>query len=454
MAEYLDKTHLQYYTTKLVDKLKTIFVPSTRKVNGKALSSDVTLGASDVLSTAQQNAVNSGVTSSDVTKLSGIESGAEVNVQANWNEADSSSDAYIQNKPTIPAAQVQSNWTEADTSAASYIENKPSLSTVATSGSFDDLGHKKIYYGTCTTAAGTLEKVVNSAFGDFVLETGATIFVACTYKCSGSPSTLNVDNTGAKPISTTTISTSGTYNIWAEKEVVGFVYDGTRFVTFGRKTASTSNYGITYLTTSATQDIEYTSATPKSINQLAENMIAGAPVYSNTSTYAVGDRVRYGYKTYKCNTAITTAEAWTAAHWTALASLQDQIDSTVAIIPPNMTILSYGHSTWDDFIAVYNTNSVVYCRASSNNNPGTGSQNRLAFMAYVNSDSAPTEVEFQYYRSVATHSDSQQGDQVYVYKLNKTSGWSVTVRSAFTKIVAGSGLTSSYNNGVLTISLS
>ena len=32
-------------------------------------------------------------------KLTNIAAGAEVNVQANWNEASSSSDAYIQNKP-------------------------------------------------------------------------------------------------------------------------------------------------------------------------------------------------------------------------------------------------------------------------------------------------------------------------------------------------------------------
>lgn len=38
--------------------------------------------------------------SDNTSKLSGIESGAEVNVQADWTEADSSSDAYIQNKPT------------------------------------------------------------------------------------------------------------------------------------------------------------------------------------------------------------------------------------------------------------------------------------------------------------------------------------------------------------------
>lgn len=122
-------------------------------------------------------------------------------------------------------------------------------------------------------------------------------------------------------------------------------------------------------------------------------------------------------------------------------------------IPPKMTILKYGISTWNDFISVYSTNSVVYCRASSNSNPASGSQTRMAFMAYVNNETNPTEVEFQYYRSVSSHSDSQQGDQVFVYKLNKTNGWSVTTRNAFTKIVAGTGLKSSYSNGVLTISL-
>lgn len=35
-----------------------------------------------------------------LSKLNGIAAGAEVNVQANWNENTSTSDAYIQNKPT------------------------------------------------------------------------------------------------------------------------------------------------------------------------------------------------------------------------------------------------------------------------------------------------------------------------------------------------------------------
>ena len=98
-----------------------------------------------------------------------------------------------------------------------------------------------------------------------------------------------------------------------------------------------------------------------------------------------------------------------------------------------MVILSYGNSTWAEFEAAYNNNVIVYCRASSNSNPATGSQTRMAFMAYVNNSTTPTEVEFQYYRSMSSHSATAMGDQVFVYKLTKTSGWSVTTRDASIK---------------------
>lgn len=39
-------------------------------------------------------------TTAEKTKLSGIAAGAEVNVQSDWNDSSSSSDAYIKNKPT------------------------------------------------------------------------------------------------------------------------------------------------------------------------------------------------------------------------------------------------------------------------------------------------------------------------------------------------------------------
>lgn len=46
----------------------------------------------------------------------------------------------------------------------------------------------------------------------------------------------------------------------------------------------------------------------------APEAAAFAPVYSTTSTYSVGDLV-WNDGLYKCKTAITSAEAWTAAHW-------------------------------------------------------------------------------------------------------------------------------------------
>ena len=189
-----------------------------------------------------------------------------------------------------------------------------------------NIDKKRIYYGTSSTAAGTNEKIVTTVDGNFKLETGAVLFVGFTYKCAGSPAYLKVDNATSARVATI-MQNTGTYNIWDAKEVVGFVYDGTHFVCFGRKSASTSSYGLTYLTTSATADYEYTSATPQSINLLAQNMLAGANVYSTTATYAVGDLCRHDYKIYVCNTAITTAESWTAAHWTALPSFQSQLDT-------------------------------------------------------------------------------------------------------------------------------
>lgn len=124
-----------------------------------------------------------------------------------------------------------------------------------------------------------------------------------------------------------------------------------------------------------------------------------------------------------------------------------------------MVILSYGNSTWSDFINAYRNNVIVYCRASSNANPASGKQTRMAFMAYVNDADNPTQVEFQYYRSMTptNKSISQMSDQVFVYTLSSNGTWSVISREASIKSIvfdASSGLTGTYdkNTGTLTIS--
>ena len=107
-------------------------------------------------------------TSTEKTKLSGIASGAEVNVQSDWNTTDTNADSYIKNKPalktvattgsytdltnkpTIPAAQVNSDWNA--TSGKAQILNKPTIPDVSgkldkiTSGSTD-----KVYAHNGTT---------------------------------------------------------------------------------------------------------------------------------------------------------------------------------------------------------------------------------------------------------------------------------------------------------------
>ena len=113
-----------------------------------------------------------------------------------------------------------------------------------------------------------------------------------------------------------------------------------------------------------------------------------------------------------------------------------------------MTVLTYGTSTWNDFITAYNANRVVYTRVSG----------RLAFMAYVNNGDNPTNVEFQYYRSASSPSYSAQPDEVFVYKLTNANGgtWTTTTRKASTStsVVNNTGLDYTYSSSARQLSLS
>lgn len=63
-------------------------------------TSDLT-NDSNYVSDASYVHTDNNYTTAEQTKLAGIESGAQANVQANWNESDSSADDYIKNKPAI-----------------------------------------------------------------------------------------------------------------------------------------------------------------------------------------------------------------------------------------------------------------------------------------------------------------------------------------------------------------
>ena len=72
----------------------------------------------------------------------------------------------------------------------------------------------------------------------------------------------------------------------------------------------------------------------------SENVVTGYSAYSANSTYAVGDRVRYGDSVYECTTAITIAETWNAAHWQVVDPLQTQIDSLKSSVSSGKTLVA------------------------------------------------------------------------------------------------------------------
>lgn len=65
-------------------------------------TSDLT-NDSDFVSDANYVHTDNNFTTALKDKLNGVATGAEVNVQSDWNVADTSSDAFIKNKPSIPA---------------------------------------------------------------------------------------------------------------------------------------------------------------------------------------------------------------------------------------------------------------------------------------------------------------------------------------------------------------
>lgn len=188
---------------------------------------------------------------------------------------------------------------------------------------------KNIYFGTCSTAAATQAKTV-TIDGITQLYEGLNLRIkfvnAQTY--NGVP-TLNINNLGAKNIGRYSGTNAGRYE-WLANEILDLVYDGTRFVIIDAGIATTTYYGVTKLYNGAGSTSTNTALVPAALHNLCNGSIA--PYYSASATYAVGDKVRYGNNLYECTTAITTAEAWTDAHWTVLPTLLEMTEELQTVI--------------------------------------------------------------------------------------------------------------------------
>lgn len=96
---------------------------------------------------------------------------------------------------------------------------------------------------------------------------------------------------------------------------------------------------------------------------------AMAPAYSPSATYAVGAYVNHNGAIYRCTTAITTAEAWTAGHWAAVplgADLEGQVSDL-------KTQIKYATDTEAIPIQVKNKYLKIVNNVIDVNNPQTSS---------------------------------------------------------------------------------
>lgn len=119
---------------KFFNDLKTVafsgsYNDLTNKPSIPTKTSDIT-NDSNFVSDANYVHTDNNFTTSEKTKLAGIASGAEANVQANWSQTNTSADDFIKNKPSL--ATVATSGSYAD------LSNKPTIPTTAGGISYDN----------------------------------------------------------------------------------------------------------------------------------------------------------------------------------------------------------------------------------------------------------------------------------------------------------------------------
>lgn len=233
-----------------------------------------------------------GAVSDNTSKLATIAQGAEVNVQANWNETNSSSDAYIQNKPTIPTVNdatltIQKNGTTVETFTANASSNVTANITVPTktsditndSGYIDNTVNNLTNY---TPTSGLAAVATSGSYND--LSNKPTIPAAQVNSdwdaASGVAQILN------KP-TLATVATSGSYNDLSNKPTIPTVNNatltiqknGTTVKTFTANASSnvTANITVPTKTSDITNDSGY-------ITGVAWGDVTGKPTFATVAT--------------------------------------------------------------------------------------------------------------------------------------------------------------------------
>lgn len=335
-------------------------VPLTRTVNGKPLNADIYLNASDVgaaTSNDVETAKNTLQTNLDIhtanenihfteverEKLSGIASGAEVNVQADWNVTDTTSDAFIKNKPTsMPANGGNSDTVNGHTVNSNVPENAKFTDTTY-SGAGTNLGLVKtggdvtITDGIITVNDDSHNHVISNVDG---LQSALDGKVPTSRTINGKPLSSNI-SLGASDVGAATPTEVSNVQTNVDKvntSLNGHIEDADIHVTATNK----SNWGAAYThsqanhaRTDATKVENSTTNGNIKINDTETSVYAHpnsgvtAGTYKSVTVNAQGHITSGSNPTTLAGYGITDADAKGAAD-TALANAKTYADNAVA----------------------------------------------------------------------------------------------------------------------------
>lgn len=273
----------------------TIDIPVADLVAG--LQSEITSAnklASDLVDDTNQT--HKFMTSAEKTKLSGIATGAEVNVQSDWDQTTTTADDYIKNKPTlatvatsgsyndlsnrptIPTVNdatltIQRNGTNVQTftaNASSNVTANISVPTKTSDLTNDGSDNTAQYLETDETAYATASipyaKVDSTSTateftatvpGITQLRQGVSFWLENGVVTSASGFTVNINNLGAKPVYSNLAEATRDTTIFNVSYTMLFVYDADRvsggaFICYRGYDANTNTIGYQLRTNSST----------------------------------------------------------------------------------------------------------------------------------------------------------------------------------------------------------
>lgn len=289
-------------------------------VNGSG--SDITISATDTTYDDATTSASGLMSASDKTKLNGIASGAEVNVQSDWNVTDNTSDAFIKNKPTIPTIPV----TDVQVGGTSVVSNK--VANLVTNSTYNATTNKIATMSDLPDTSNFIQKsdtsglVKNDGTIDTTSYSTLTLGTTATTAAKGNHTHSSLTNGSYKaslPTLTTNSTLALTSDIPSDFDDKYVKYSATQSLSTAQKTTARSNIGaITCGSSTTTQNHIATWSDGFGAGLLDSGYTIAKSVPSNavfTDTATAADNILDGSNsgtqiTYAPYSATTATSTW------------------------------------------------------------------------------------------------------------------------------------------------